>query len=188
MSFESSLHIMTFNRCQGYQVLQGNGYAAFQTHCFPLHQTLVVRAWLRLCVCTCCGSKKYKVWPQDNNFIPQSAAHSDNITTVCCTQQKSAKIVLLTGGGGGGGGGHCRAVYVLGICVFAALSPSGHHTSDIFCDNKSNINILVSFCRFCKCIIISLFTSIRFLLTGNISGHLLHLFVVSRSCCCPVLS
>ena len=23
MSFESSLHIMTFNRCQGYQVIQG---------------------------------------------------------------------------------------------------------------------------------------------------------------------
>ena len=145
MSFESSLHIMTFNRCQGYQVLQGNGYATFQTHCFPLHQTRVVRAWLRLCVCTCCGSKKYKVWPQDNNFIPQSAAHSDNITTVCCTQQKSAKIVLLTGGGGGGGGGHCRAVYVLGICAFAALSPSGRHTSDIFCANKSNTKIIVSF-------------------------------------------
>ena len=94
MSFESSLHILTFNRWQGYQVLQNTGYATIQSRCFPLHQTRCVLAWR--CVCTCCGSKKYKVCPRDNNFIPQSAAHSDNITTVCCPLQKSAKIVLLT--------------------------------------------------------------------------------------------
>ena len=77
-----------------HQVLQNTGYATFQSRCFPLHQTRCVLAWR--CVCTCCGSKKYKVCPRDNNFIPQSAAHSDNITTVCCPLQKSAKIVLLT--------------------------------------------------------------------------------------------